>query len=203
MLSDSAFRAQLALSGQRELFDYWLEIKGRRTVPTRADFNPIKVPRLLPHLGIIDLRNGFDEGLFRLAGTRLRDVYGREITGLRMSEVFSGRYATPWHQIHTRIASEAASAQGIVHGPSKGREHVVLLWLRLPLSDNGTHVDRILCHDVAVSRDSLEAPSEVTYFGGPKGEQDVRVCSDPMSAPTSDPVTEPLSLDASALRSCR
>lgn len=195
MLSDCAFRAQLALCGQRELFDYWLEIAGNRALPARADFNPIKVPHLLPHLGLIDLRDGFDKGLFRLAGTRLRDVYGREITGLRMSEVFSGHYAAPWHRIHTRVAAEAVPAQGLVHGPSKGREHVGLFWLRLPLSDDGTHVDRILCHDMAASRESLEAPSEATYFGDPKGDQDRHVCGDPMA--------EPLALDAPVLRSCR
>lgn len=178
MLSDCAFRAQLALPGQRELFDYWLEISGNRAVPARADFNPIRVPHLLPQLGIIDLRGGFDDGRFRLAGTRLRDVYGREITGLRMSEVFAGDHAAPWRHIHTRIAAEAVSAHGLVHGPTAGRDHIVLFWLRLPLSDDGIHVNRILCHDVGEPRDSIEASEPFTIFRDPKTDRDRRVGGD-------------------------
>ena len=169
MLSDCAFRAQLALPGQRLLFDYWHEIAGNRAMPARADFDPLKVPRLLPHLGLIDLRDGFDHGHFRLAGTRLRDIYGREITGLRMSEVFSGSSAAPWHSIHLRIATQAVPAQGMVRGPAEGRDHVLLCWLRLPLSDDGVRVDLILCHDVAATASDAESVSEFTsYLTGPR-----------------------------------
>jgi hypothetical protein len=37
----------------------------------------------------------------------------------------------------------------VVRGPAKGRDHVLLFWLRLPLSEDGGRVDRILCHDMA------------------------------------------------------
>lgn len=148
MLSDCAFRAQLALPEQRVLFDYWQDIAGDRAMPARVDFDPLKVPNLLPYLGLIDLRGGLDRGYFCLAGTRLRDVYGREITGLSLSEVFSGACAAPWRTIHARVAAEGLCAQGILHGPAAGRDHVVLSWLRLPLSDDGIRVDRILCQDV-------------------------------------------------------
>lgn len=170
MLSDCAFRAQLALPGQRELFDYWHEIAGEQTVPSRADFDPLKVPHLLPHLGLIDLRDGFDQGQFRLAGTRLRDVYGKEITGLRLCEVFSGVCADPWSRIHTRIATEAVSAQGVTRGPTEGRDHVVLFWLRLPFSDDGTRVDRILCYDLAWPQGAAAAPSEFTSYRDPMSQ---------------------------------
>ena len=162
MLSDCAFRAQLAIQGQRDLFDYWLKSAGARSMPARADLDPLKVPRLLPHLGLIDLRQGFDQGLFRLAGTRLREVYGKEITGRRLEEVFSGDCAAYWHGIHSRVAAEAMPAQGVVRGPAQGREHILLFWLRLPLSDDGVHVDRILCHDVAGQGSGAQAPADLT-----------------------------------------
>ena len=50
MLSDCAFRAQLALLGRRVLFDYWQDIAGDRAMPARADSDPLKFPHLLPHL---------------------------------------------------------------------------------------------------------------------------------------------------------
>jgi len=149
MESECALRAQLVVQGQRELYDYWQQSAGARMMPSRADFDPLKVPRLLPHIGLIDLRGGIDQGSFRLAGTRLRDIYGQEITGRRLSDVFRGERARYWHRIHDRIATLGSPGHGVVHGPSQGRDHVVLFWLRLPLSDDGCRVDRILCLDIA------------------------------------------------------
>jgi len=170
MLSGCAFRSQLVTQGQRELLDYWLESAGQRAMPARSDFDPLKVPRLLPHLGLIDLRDGVDQGLFRLAGTQLRDIYGQEITGKRIDEVFSGACAAYWSRIHLRVAENALPAHGVVRGPAEGREHVVLFWLRLPLSEDGGRVDRILCHDVAGPSETGDAPAEFTLYHYPRVE---------------------------------
>ncbi|MGH6736114.1 MAG: PAS domain-containing protein [Methyloceanibacter sp.] len=164
MLSGRAFRAQLVTQGQRELFDYWLQSAGHRPMPARSDLDPLKVPRLLPHLGLIDLRDGVDQGLFRLAGTRLRDIYGQEITGKRIGEVFSGDCAAYWRRIHGRVARERVPAHGVVRGPAEGRDHVVLFWLRLPLSEDGGQVDRILCHDVAGPSGTDHLSAEFTLY---------------------------------------
>lgn len=171
MLPDCAFRAQLEVRGQRELFDYWLHAAGERSMPARADLDPLKVPRLLPNLGLIDLRQGFDQGLFRLAGTRLRDIYGMEITGRRLSDVFSGDSAAYWRGVHARVASEAMPAHGMVRGPAQGRDHVVLFWLRLPLSDGGGRVDRILCHDAAAPAGVAQAPEGFTLYDSSRRPQ--------------------------------
>ena len=160
MLSGRAFRAQLVTEGQRELFDYWLESAGQRPMPARSDLDPMRVPRLLPDLGLIDLREGLDSGLFRLAGTRLRDIYGEEITGKRISEVFAGDCAAYWRRVLAKVAERGLPAHGAVRGPIEGRDHVVLFWLRLPLSEDGGRVDRILCHDVAGPRAADHSPAE-------------------------------------------
>jgi hypothetical protein len=137
----------LVTQGQRELFDYWQSSAGCRRMPARSDFDPLKVPRQLPHIGLIDLREGLTTASFRLAGTRLHEIYGQEITGKRVEEVFSGNMAGYWHRIHARVAESGLPLQGVVRGPIEGRDHVVLFWLRLPLSEDGGRVDRILCHD--------------------------------------------------------
>ncbi len=81
MLSGRALRAQLVTSGQREVFDYWIRTAGARKMPARSDLDPLKLPHLLPHIGLIDLREGVERARYRLAGTRLHDIYGQEITG--------------------------------------------------------------------------------------------------------------------------
>jgi len=166
MLSGRALRAQLVTQGQRELFDYWDRLAGQRSMPARSDLDPLKVPRLLPHLGLIDLKDGVDRGLFRLAGTRLRDIYGQEVTGKRVEEVFSGDCAAYWRRIHRRVTDKGVPAHGVVRGPAEGRDHVVLFWLRLPLSEDGGQVDRILCHDVAGPSET-DLPAEFTLYHYP------------------------------------
>lgn len=144
-----AFRAQLVVQGQRELFDYWRDAAGPRRMPARSDLDPLKVPRLLPSIGLLDLRDGLHEAAFRLAGTRLHEVYGQEITGKRACEVFSGECRDYWRRVHERVVEQGEPAQGVVKGPADTRDHVVLFWLRLPLSEDGGSVDRMLCYDIA------------------------------------------------------
>jgi hypothetical protein len=150
MPSGRAFRAQLVLSGQRELFDYWIRSAGARPMPARADLDPLKVPKLLPNLGLIDVREGTDRARFKLAGTRLHEIYGQEITGKRADEVFAGETASYWRRVHERVVATGFPLAGVVRGPAEGRDHIVLFWMRLPLSEDGEMVDRILCHDAAV-----------------------------------------------------
>jgi hypothetical protein len=160
MLSGRAFRAQLVTQGQRDLYDYWCQTARSRPMPARSDINPFSVPKLLPCIGLIDLTDGLGEARFKLAGTRLRDVYGEEITGKRIDRVFAGACAEYWHQVHAQVA-EGSPHHGVVRGPVQDREHIVLFWLRLPLSQDGTHVDRILCYDTA-------APIEAVHQAGEK-----------------------------------
>jgi hypothetical protein len=170
MLSGRSFRAQLVTQGQRELFDYWLRSAGLRPMPARSDLDPLKVPRLLPHIGLIDVRDGVDQASFKLAGTRLHDIYGQEITGKRADEVFSGDCAEYWYRIHARVVDKGLPLHGVVRGPARGRDHVVLFWLRLPLSEDGGRVDRILCHDMAgpVESDRTQAGPTLLCYPRPQ-----------------------------------
>jgi hypothetical protein len=156
------------MQGQRELFDYWLGAAAGRPMPARSDLDPLKVPRLLPSMALIDVRGGLEEATFRLAGTRLHDIYGQEITGKRACEVFSGNPAEYWHRILGRVIEKGRPLYGVVQGPAQGRDHVLLFWLRLPLSEDGGRVDRILCYDVAGPTESICAQPERSLVSYPR-----------------------------------
>jgi hypothetical protein len=119
-------------------------------------------------MALIDVRGGLDEATFRLAGTRLHDIYGQEITGKRAGEVFSGNSAEYWHRVHDRVIGKGQPLYGVVQGPAQGRDHVLLFWLRLPLSEDGGRVDRILCYDVAGPTESVCAQAERTLVSYPR-----------------------------------
>ena len=72
--------------------------------------------------------------------------------------------------MHSKVAERGLPAHGAVRGPAEGRDHVVLFWLRLPLSEDGGRVDRILCHDVAGPSETGQVPSDFTLYHYPRIE---------------------------------
>ena len=131
---------------QRQLYDYWLEKAGSRAMPQRSDFHPAQVPRLLPYISLIEVTEG--RCRIRLAGTRLRDVYDRETTGLYVDQLDWGDKRDYWLAAYRRILEEGKPAQGVIRGPRLHKEHLVQYWLKLPMSRAGAEgVAMLLCLD--------------------------------------------------------
>lgn len=72
----------------RSLFEYWQsKLRGRR-LPDRADIDPTEIPRLLPNLVLVDiLPDRPDRFRYRLIGTEIVRVFGREMTGRTTDEI--------------------------------------------------------------------------------------------------------------------
>jgi len=150
MLSELAFRAQLVIREQRELFDYWRACAKGRAMPRRADINPAAMAALLPGISILDAGARPDQITYRLAGTRLRDIFGREVTGKSVFDLEFGEKRNYWIAVYRKVIEERVPMQGAVKGPVADKDHVVLFWMRLPLSDNDNCVNKVLCHDVTL-----------------------------------------------------
>lgn len=148
--SQEAFRAQLVIPEQRQLYDYWLERAGDRSMPARKDISPVDFPRLLPGVSLVDVAPEDERFRVRLAGTRLREIYEREITGLYLDEFDWGEHRDYWMSAYAHVAGTGRPAQGVVRGPRVSKEHLVQFWLRLPLSATAGRVDMILCYDAFV-----------------------------------------------------
>jgi hypothetical protein len=147
-----AFRAQLVVPEQRQLYDYWLAQAQGKALPTRADINPAHVPRLLPFISLIDVSDRLELSRVRLAGTRLRDVFDREITGLSIEDLDLGPKRDYWLAAYRHTALDGKPTQGIVRGPRLNKEHLVQYWLRLPLAaPDGRRIGMILGLDYFLS----------------------------------------------------
>jgi hypothetical protein len=150
MPSELAFRAQLVLREQREIFDYWRRCASGRAMPARSDLDPVAIPHLLPGLSLLNVDKEAGEVRYRLAGTRVREIYGMEVTGKSVFDLdFRGKISY-WRAAYSRVIREGVPMQGAVRGPVAARDHLLLFWLRLPLGDEGGRVDRILGYDAAV-----------------------------------------------------
>ncbi len=62
----------------RELFDYWNERRGERLAPERAEIEPSAIRHVLGDTFVLEV-NGAGNHLFRIAGTRLCALFGREL----------------------------------------------------------------------------------------------------------------------------
>jgi hypothetical protein len=73
------------------LFRYWEQKRAGRPIPDRADIDPAEIaPAMLPHLMLLDLREGPAGARFRLIGTAIVDRMGRDATGKHAHEIMSG-----------------------------------------------------------------------------------------------------------------
>ncbi len=156
MTSGLAFRAQLVFREQRQIYDYWQSCAGLRQMPSRKDIDPCSMRKYLPQISLIDICDGMKSATVRLAGSRLRDVYGFELTGKCLGDLEWGEKRPYWQAVYRDLLTKGAPQGGTIEGPMCRREHVTLFWLRLPLSQDGENVNMILCHDIAVPSNSAE-----------------------------------------------
>jgi hypothetical protein len=140
-----------ALRAHEELFAYWASRRQGGKLPGRRDLEPGDVKRLLPTLSLIDVarRDPLDFRI-RLAGTGLYDVYGREITGRGLADIYNAAAADYWRVELGKVVAEGRPAVGVHSLAWRGASHLSLLWLRLPLAVNGTDVDMILGYDAVI-----------------------------------------------------
>lgn len=68
------------LNGSIALFQYWNRLRDGRPAPKRTEVEPADIKTLLADTFILE-KNTRGEAVFRLAGTRLCAVHGRELKG--------------------------------------------------------------------------------------------------------------------------
>jgi hypothetical protein len=141
------FRTQLVLAEQRELYDYWQACSESDGHVRRKSIRPEHIPRLLPNISLVEVAYRPTMFRCRLAGTRLREVYDRDITGLRLDEIHTGDLLSYWRRVFSRNVETGLPSQGALKGFSSEKEHLVQFWLRLPLVLEKANVAMILCHD--------------------------------------------------------
>ncbi len=139
-----------AARAHEELFAYWCSLREGARLPARRDLDPAGMKRLLPTISLIDVRRDPLEFRVRLAGTGLYGVYGREITGRRLTDIYNVAAADYWKFELGRVVREGRPAAGVHNLAWRGASHLSILWLRLPLAGNGRDVDMILGFDAVV-----------------------------------------------------
>ena len=139
-----------AARAHEELYAYWAGLRHGPKLPGRRDIRPEDFKRLLPTVSLIDVFRDPLDFRVRLAGTGLYGVYGREITGRSLDEVYNSAAAEYWRSELTKIIEDRRPAVGVHSLSWRGASHMSILWLRLPLASNGVDVDMIMGYDAVV-----------------------------------------------------
>ena len=139
-----------AARAHEELYAYWASLRKGSRLPGRGDIGPQDFKRLLPTVSLIDVHRDPLDFRLRLAGTGLYSVYGREITGRTLHEVYNSKAADYWRDELTKVVQERRPTVGVHSLSWRGASHLSILWQRLPLATNGRDVDMILGYDAVV-----------------------------------------------------
>jgi hypothetical protein len=146
-----------AARAHEELFAYWASLRDGVLLPGRRHLDPGGIKRLLPTVSLIDVvREPLDFSM-RLAGTALYGVYGREITGKRLSDIYNTAAADYWRVELGKVVAERRPAVGVHSLAWRGASHLSILWLRLPLASDGQDVDMILGFDAVVGMSQMQS----------------------------------------------
>ena len=76
--------------GSIALFHYWNRLRHGRTAPKRTEIEPADIKTLLADTFILE-RDTRSEAVFRLAGTRLCAVFGRELKGFSFPSLWQDK----------------------------------------------------------------------------------------------------------------
>jgi hypothetical protein len=139
-----------AVRAHEEIFAYWASKRDGARLPPRSSIHPAHFKRHLPTVSLIDVKTNPRDYSLRLAGTGLYSVYGREITGRTLGEVYNAAAADYWRTELDKIVDQKRPGVGVHNFAWRGAGHVSILWLRLPLATNGEDVDMILGYDALI-----------------------------------------------------
>lgn len=139
-----------AIRAHEQLFTYWSGLRSEGRLPARADIDPAAFKRLLPGICLIDVRSIPRDYRVRLAGTGLYGVFGGEITGKRLSEIYAPGAAEYWRAELDKIVASARPGVGYHSLAWRGAAQMTILWLRLPLARDGRNVDMMLGYDCVI-----------------------------------------------------
>ena len=141
----------------RELFDYWNERRGEQPAPERADIEPSAIRRVLGDTFVLQVT----DNLFRLAGTRLCALFGRELKAENFIKLWTRPGQNAVRELIAVVMEEkigiVASATGATSDDTLAPVHLEMLLLPLAYQSRGEA--RVL---------GALAPMEAPYWLGAK-----------------------------------
>ena len=117
----------------RELYAYWQAKRGTRAAPDRTDIEPGAIRAVLADAFILALDRSAGHPI-RLAGTRMCDLFGREIKGESFLDLWDSTNRPIMEGLLSILSDECTGTVAGATGQNENGESVELELLLLPLS---------------------------------------------------------------------
>jgi len=138
---------QVLESDCRHIYELWDSLRGDRFAPSWDDFDLSRLPvNVIPYTRVVDVIDTPFDLKYRFWGTGLVTVLGYERTGKSLANLPGARNAETTAEYKTVIEEKAPYAH--VYN-AKAKELATPIYapaLRLPLSDNGRTVDKVIAY---------------------------------------------------------
>lgn len=144
-LSGDDFGMRFSHPAISAFYDYWRGLPHERGLPGRHHVDPLAIPSLLQWLLLIDIEALIPKAKFRyrLAGTGVVRLFGREFTGLTDSEAFPNR-AAQLTSDYLSVVNQRSPVYDHVSVPTPGREYRSLERLMCPLAADGQTINMLI-----------------------------------------------------------
>ena len=141
--SDMTHGLTMRLDASLELFNYWNSTRGADDAPLRSQIDPGAIRHILPQIFILETGQDSDPR-FRLAGTTICSLFGRELRDTAFSSLWTGRGAEKAVYVAVAVMDRVAPALLDATGqPPSGRPSTFEVVL-LPMRSSPDRCDRLL-----------------------------------------------------------
>ncbi len=142
MLIEKFSKDDLPNSIIREIYQYWVDMKGDRPIPSRADLNPADIVKLLPHISLIGVDNETGRYKMRLIGTETVKAMGVDVTGKYLDEL--PKVERLLKENYDWLVKEKRPYINFAKLKWSGKSYMDYYALGLPLASNGKDVDILM-----------------------------------------------------------
>jgi hypothetical protein len=127
----------------RMIFSYWDTLRGERAAPERGEIEPGEIRHVLADTFILEIKND-RQCEFRLAGTRICALFGRELKGADFNVIWSESERTDAQRNIDTVTMETAGIVAGLVGKTPSGNPLDLEMILLPLRHRGKTHSRVL-----------------------------------------------------------
>ena len=125
------------------VFEYWERLRGSRAAPERGEIEPGAIRDALADTFILETDKG--QVLFRLAGTRLDALFGRQLKGLSLDDAWNEPQGKDdLSRLVESVMNETAGAVAGFVAETSENDRLHMEMLLLPLRHHGRTHSRML-----------------------------------------------------------
>ncbi len=126
-----------------KLYEYWNHVRGDRSAPKRFEIEPSKIAGILPNTFILEGTSA-DTYRFRLAGTRMCEIVGKELRGTNFLDGWQSEDRPLLIRNLSVLTNQAATALIHFQATARAERAIEFELLLLPLFHTQKKIDRIL-----------------------------------------------------------